>query len=282
MQFHNPLSEIYVPDQIPAEQALSRTTHLAIAAHQDDIEIMAYHGILECFGKSDRNFSSATVTNGAGSPRTGLYGDYSDEDMQTVRRREQRKAAYVGDYSAHVFLDYPSAVATDKRDRHVVEDLKQLISAASPEVIYTHNLADKHDTHVATALRVIEALRSLPAAARPGRLYGCEVWRALDWLNDDDKMVFNVEGHENLETALVGVFDSQINGGKRYDLATTGRRRANATYLSSHRVDASASAIYAMDLTPLMSDVKLDVSRYVRGFVERFEEDVAARIASLG
>jgi LmbE family N-acetylglucosaminyl deacetylase len=282
MQFHNPLSEIYVPDQIPAEQALSRTTHLAIVAHQDDVEIIAYHGILECFRKTGRHFSGVTVTNGAGSPRTGLYRDYSDEDMQTVRRREQRKAAYVGDYSAHVFLDYPAALAKDKRDRRVVEDLKQLISAASPEVIYTHNLADKHDTHVATALRVVEALRNLPPAARPGRLYGCEAWRALDWLNDDEKVVFNVEGHENLEAALVGVFDSQINGGKRYDLATTGRRRANATYLSSHRVDASASAIYAMDLTPLMSDVKLDVSRYVRGFVERFEEDVAARIASLG
>ena len=34
--------------------------------------------------------------------------------------------------------------------------------------------------------------------------------------------------------ALIGVFDSQIAGGKRHDLAVLGRRRANATYNASH------------------------------------------------
>jgi LmbE family N-acetylglucosaminyl deacetylase len=282
MQFHNPLSEIYVPDNALVEEALSRTTHLAVGAHQDDIEFMAYHGILECFGKADRHFTSVTVTNGAGSPRAGLYKDYTDEDMRTVRRQEQRKAAFVGEYSAHVFLDYSSAATKDKNNGHVVDDLKQLINAASPEVIYTHNLADKHDTHVATALRVIEALRRLPPEARPRSLYGCEVWRGLDWLNDDDKVVFCVEGHENLAASLVGVFDSQISGGKRYDLATMGRRNANATFFTSHSVDASSSAIYAMDLMPLISNEKIDVRGYVQGFIERMERDVVARIANLG
>ena len=282
MQFHNPSSEIYVPDHAPAEEALSRTTHLAIGAHQDDIEIMAYHGILECFGKADRHFTSVTVTHGAGSPRTGLYMDYTDEEMRTVRRREQRKAAFVGEYSAHIFLDHASAATKDKNDRRVVEDLTQLIQAASPEVIYTHNLADKHATHVATALRVIEAVRRLPPEARPRRLYGCEVWRALDWLNDDDKIVLNVEGHENLAASLVGVFDSQICGGKRYDLAAMGRRHANATFFTSHGVDTASAVTYAMDLTPLVDGEKIDVGAYVRGFIERFERDVVAKIANLG
>jgi len=39
---------------------------------------------------------------------------------------------------------------------------------------------------------------------------------------------------ENLQFALLGVFESQIAGGKRYDLALMGRRRANATYFESH------------------------------------------------
>ena len=52
--------------------------------------------------------------------------------------------------------------------------------------------------------------------------------------------------------SLLGVFDSQVCGGKRYDLATMGRRRANATYLASHGVDESTSLIFGMDLTPLM------------------------------
>ncbi|MGA2077783.1 MAG: PIG-L family deacetylase, partial [Terriglobia bacterium] len=258
MELHNSGAEIYVADGSPVDAALARTTHLGVAAHQDDLEIMAYHGILECFGRKDKGFAGVTVTNGAGSPRDGLYGRYTDEEMQVIRRKEQKKAAYVGEYSAHVFLDYSSGAVKDPNNPHVVGDLKRVIAAAKPQVIYTHNLADKHDTHVAVTLRLIQALRELPADSRPQHLYGCEVWRNLDWLNDDDKVIFDVDGHENLATSLVGLFDSQVAGGKRYDLATMGRRRANATYLASHGVDKSTSLIFAIDLTPVM-DAKVDV-----------------------
>ena len=84
---------------------------------------------------------------------------------------------------------------------------------------------------------MIAAIRRCPPAERPEKLYGCEVWRDLDWLTDEDKVVFDVSAHENLQAALLGVFDSQICGGKRYDLATLGRRRAHATYFASHGTD---------------------------------------------
>lgn len=281
MQFRNPGAEVYVPDGTEGDTALSRTTHLAVAAHQDDIEIMAYHGILECFGRDDRYFTGVTVTNGSGSPRDGLYANYTDDEMQVVRRLEQKKAAFVGEFAAHVFLDYSSGAVKDPRSPHVVEDLKKLIATMKPQVIYTHNLADKHDTHVAVALRLIQALREMPRDSRPAHVYGCEVWRSLDWLNDGDKIVFNVEAHENIAASLVGVFDSQIAGGKRYDLATMGRRRANATYFASHGVDESQALIYGLDLTPLVQDEKLDVGQYVQGFIDRFAEDISSRIAKL-
>lgn len=279
MKFHNPESEIYVPDGGPAEQAVARTTHFGIGAHQDDLEIMAYHGILECFGKQDKHFTGVTVTNGAGSPRDDLYASYSDEDMQKVRRVEQRKAAYVGEYSAQAFLDYTSGAVKDKNNSDVVADLKQLLSAAKAKVVYTHNLADKHDTHVGVSLRVIQAIRNLPANGRPEKLYGCEVWRGLDWLNDNDKVLFDVSAHENLAMSLVGIFDSQICGGKRYDLATAGRRRANATYFASHATDVAESVIFGIDLTPLVTDDKLDPAKYITSFIERFSQEVSARLA---
>jgi len=281
MRFHNPGAEVYVPDGTEGDRALSRTTYLAVAAHQDDIEIMSYQGILECFGRDDRYFTGVTVTNGSGSPRDGLYASYTDDEMQVVRRLEQKKAAFVGEFSAHVFLDYSSGAVKDPRSPHVVEDLKKLIATMKPQVIYTHNLADKHDTHVAVALRLIQALREMPRDSRPAHVYGCEVWRSLDWLNDGDKIVFNVEAHENIAASLVGVFDSQIAGGKRYDLATMGRRRANATYFASHGVDESQALIYGLDLTPLVQDEKLDVGQYVQGFIERFAQEISSRIAKL-
>jgi len=116
---------------------------------------------------------------------------------------------------------------------------------------------------------------------RPQHLYGCEVWRNLDWLNDKDKVVFDVSAHENLATSLVGIFDSQICGGKRYDLATMGRRRANASYLDSHATDVATSVIFGIDLTPLIKDPSLDLKEYIGGFINRFAEEVSSRIAKL-
>ena len=72
---------------------------------------------------------------------------------------------------------------------------------------------------------------------------------------DSDKVPFDLTAHESLQAALLGVFDSQIAGGKRYDLASMGRRRANATYFESHGVDVTQGLSYAMDLTPLIRDV---------------------------
>ncbi|GIV17013.1 MAG: hypothetical protein KatS3mg022_2448 [Armatimonadota bacterium] len=281
MQLNNPGAEIFVPDGTPVEQALSRTTHLAIGAHQDDLEIMAYQGILECFQQEDKWFCGVTVTNGAGSPRDDLYKDYTDEMMQVVRRKEQKKAAVVGEYTAQIFLDYSSAATKDGNNQAVKEDLKKVFLATRPQIVYTHNLADKHDTHVAVTLRVIAALRELPDDAKPQQVLGCEVWRDLDWMADSDKVPMDVSAHENLAASLLGVFDSQICGGKRYDLATMGRRRAHATYFESHGVDVSTSLIYAMDLTPLIKEPSLDVAQYVQGFIDRFAQDVRARIAKV-
>ncbi len=281
MQFHKTNSEIYVPDGAPLPGALARTTRLGISAHQDDIEIMAMEGILACFQKPEEWFSCVIVTDGAGSAREGDYAHYTDADMMRVRRVEQKKAAMIGEYGACVFLDYPSREIKDGANRNPVEDLKQVLETARPETVYTHNLCDKHDTHVAVALRAIAAIRSLPREQRPARLLGCEVWRDLDWLPDARKVVFDVSAHENLSAALLGVFDSQIAGGKRYDLATLGRRRANATYFQSHAVDQAEAIIFGMDLTPLITDDSIDPLDFAVAHIREFEQEVAARFAKL-
>jgi LmbE family N-acetylglucosaminyl deacetylase len=278
MEFYMKSAGIYVPDGAADDAAIARTTHMAISAHPDDIEIMAYHGILECFGKSDKGFLGVIVTNGSGSPRDDLYKDYTDEEMQKVRRMEQKKAAFVGEYCAQVFLDYTSSAVKDSSQIQVVADLKRLLRIAKPQIVYTHNLADKLDTHVAVTLRAIQAISELPPAERPQKLYGCEVWRDLDWLADADKIVLNVQAHENLAAALVGVFDSQICGGKRYDLATMGRRRAHASYHESHATDTATALTFAMDLTPLIEKDTLDVNDFIAGYIARFAEDVSSRI----
>jgi LmbE family N-acetylglucosaminyl deacetylase len=281
MKLTRPGAEIWVPDGAPRAEALSRTTHMGIGAHQDDVEILAQRGILDCFDRRDRWFTAVVVTDGAGSARTGPYADYTDDQMRAVRKLEQKKAGMVGDYAAVALLDYGSADVKTARSPGVVADLAAILTAARPDVVYTHNLADKHDTHVGTALRVIEACRTLPAAERPSRLLGGEVWRDLDWMCDPDKVALDVQDRESLTAALLGVFDSQITGGKRYDLATAGRHRAHATYHQSHRLDATVALTFAMDLTPLVQSDTLDPLAYAKGYIERFAAEVTDRVRRL-
>jgi LmbE family N-acetylglucosaminyl deacetylase len=280
MKLSHPAAEVFVPDQEPEANALARTTHIGIGAHHDDLEFMAAHGILECFQRSDRWFTGVIVTDGAGSARDFEYKEYSDEQMKAVRRREQKKAAYVGEYAAQLLLSHPSSAVKDAKHAGVLEDLTNILRATKPEVVYTHNLADKHDTHVAVALRVLAACRNLAPAERPKRVIGCEVWRDLDWLCDADKVVMPVDGHENLQAALMGVFDSQIVGGKRYDLATAGRRKAHATYFESHSTDQHKSLIWGMDLTPLISETTAPVV-LVEALLDRVRDEVTGRIKRL-
>lgn len=267
----------YIPDGTDEETGISRTTHLAISAHQDDVEFMAYAPIAECFGQKDKHFGAIIVTDGAGSPRSGLYADYTDEEMKAVRIVEQKKAAFVGEYSFLAMLGYPSKAVKDAKNEKVVEELAALIRRARPKYLYTHNLADKHDTHVATALRVISALRKLAPEERPEKVYGCEVWRDLDWLCDEEKVYLDCGAHPNLMRCLSAVFDSQIVGGKRYDLAAEGRRLANATFSASHACDTYEALNYAMDLTPLM-DENTDIVSFISGHIERFRQSVREKI----
>ncbi|MCP5489040.1 MAG: PIG-L family deacetylase [Verrucomicrobia bacterium] len=278
MKLNHPTAQLYVPDGTAEEEALRRVTHLGIGAHQDDLEFMALHGILACFQQQDTWFGGVTCTNGAGSSRIGPYADCSDEAMIQVRREEQNLAARIGQYGCMIHLGYPSADIQKPGQADFVEDLITILQASRPGVVYTHNPADKHRSHIAVLSATLRALRALPPASRPHRVLGCEVWRNLDWLPDDAKVVLDVGGRDHLAAALNGVFDSQIAGGKRYDLAVMGRRLANATFLDSHQVDASDQVWFAMDLTPLVQDDSMDVIDYVQHLMDRFAADVREKL----
>lgn len=279
MKFAQAAADIFIPDGSPVPAALARTTHLCLAAHQDDIEIMAHSAIAECFGRSDCGFTGVVVTDGGGSPRAGRFATFTDEEMKRVRRDEQRRAATLGRYAAQIQLAHPSSVVKDARTSVVVDDLTALLATMSPRVVYLHNPADKHDTHIAVLLRCLAALRALPAERRPARVLGCEVWRNLDWLLDGtDKIVLDDSARPELAAELIAAFESQVAGGKRYDLAIAGRRLANATFFTSHATDRATALTWAMDLTPLVADPQLDLASFTLGYIDRLRADVAARL----
>ncbi len=277
MKLNQEKSDIYIPDGLSGLDAFSRTTHLAIGAHQDDLEIMAYQGIEHCYDSNGDWFGGVVLTDGAGSARMGPYAGYSDEQMQAVRMDEQRNAAALGRYSFVAQLGHPSSAVKGK-EASVVEDLEQILRAASAEVVYVHNPADKHPTHIASLMRTVEAIRRLERELRPKKLYGVEVWRDLDWMEDSRKILLRTDRRANLAYALMALFDSQISGGKRYDLAVPGRRLANATFFDAHSIDAHESTTFAMDLSALLEDDELTVAGLVDQHLSAFRSSVVSAL----
>jgi LmbE family N-acetylglucosaminyl deacetylase len=282
MKFSRPEADVFLPNGGDVAQALARTTHLCVIAHQDDIEINAYPAVADCLGRSDRFFTGVVMTNGAGSARTGKFAHVTDAEMQLIRREEQRTAASLGAYNLQLQLAHPSADVKKAGHAGVAADLAAIFGGCRPQVVYLHQPADKHDTHVACFLRCIEVLRALPRDQRPARVLGVEGWRDLDWLADNEKVPMDASANPELAAKLVGVFESQIAGGKRYDLAAMGRRLANATFFNSHATDQTNAISLAMDLTPLVADDTLSVRDFTLGHIERLRADVAARLAAMG
>jgi LmbE family N-acetylglucosaminyl deacetylase len=279
-------SEVFVPDGIDATKALSRTTHLGIGAHPDDLEIMAIHGILTCYESGTQWFAGVVATDGgggggaAGSLTVGAPASKPGDGVAELterRRAEQKRAAELGKYGALVLLDHSSAAVKDPGEAAIVDDLVTILRAAPAEVLYTHNLADAHDTHVAVALAVIAACQRLEDAARPRRVIGCEVWRDLDWLAADAKIAMPLGNREELESALIRVFGSQLERNKRFDVGALGRRRANATFSDIQRADEHDAVVWGMDLTPAARG-EVEPAELVKDHVRTFERDVEERL----
>lgn len=271
-----PAAEIVVADGDTPELAFARTKLLGIGAHPDDLELMSWHAIGT--SRATRSYAGVVVADGADSPRAGRFAAASRDEMIRVRRTEQKRAAVIGEYGALVLLGYASADI--KRGLHapLVDDLAELLDAARPDAVFTHNPCDVHDTHVAVFMHVVAAARSLPSAARPRVLLGCEVWGGLDWLEGVERVAFDVGAFASLGQQLVAVFESQIAGGKRYDEAALGRRRANATFLDPRTVDGHAATELAMDVSALVHDASLDVHDYATALIERMRATASTRL----
>ena len=274
MNLKNPNASVF----FPGEKSFAGVADLCVAAHQDDVEIMAYAPISDCYGK--RSFCAVIVTDGAGSPRAGEFVGYTDEMMKEVRAKEQAEAATIGGYRAVIQLGYPSSAVKDGTNTDTVDDLCALLREIRPKRLYTHNPADKHPTHVAVSLRVIEAVRRLSPEYRPEVFVGLEVWRGLDWLCDADKVCLYTGAYPELAEKLLTVHRSQVAGGKRYDRAAIGRRAANATFFESHATDGESSMNFGVDLLPLL-DRAIAPAEYVSAYIERFAREVSDLIEGL-
>ncbi len=186
----------------------------------------------------------------------------------------------MGGYAAILQLGHPSAEVRGSGRRSLTSDLLQILKAAKPRVLYLHNPADRHETHVAVLLASLAALRQLPPADRPAEIYGCEVWGDLDWVPSERVIRLPCPAPAEFGPSLLRVFRSQVDG-KRYDLAAAGRRRAQATFADAYTPDQAEEVVLALDLKPLVENSRLTLAEFVSSLTDEFQKQTLERIRRL-
>jgi len=273
-------ADLFAPGGGSLESALASTTHLGIGAHPDDLEIMAYPGICACRGQKNLRFSGVVATDGAGSPSSVFSKKLSAPDLVKARKEEQKNAAILGGYATVLQLGHPSAEVRGSGRNALTSDLLHILKAAKPKVLYLHNPADRHETHLAVLLASLAALRQLPSSDRPAEIYGCEVWGDLDWVPNKQVARLPCPAPADFGPSLLRVFRSQVDG-KRYDLAAAGRRRAQATFADAYTPDQAEEVVLALDLKPLVENSKLTLAEFVSGLTGEFQKHMLERIRRL-
>ena len=280
MKFAQTHADLFVPGGGNLASALASTTHLGIGAHPDDLEIMAFPGICACRNQKNLRFSGVVATDGAGSPRSGSSEKLSTAELVKARREEQRNAAVLGGYATILQLAHPSSEIRGAGRNALTADLLEILKDAKPKVVYLHNPADRHETHVAVLLASLAALRQLPPTDRPAEIYGCEVWGDLDWVPAERVIRLPCPAPADFGPSLLRVFRSQVDG-KRYDLAAAGRRRAQATLADAYSADKAEEVVLALDLKPLVENPKVTLAEFVSSLTGEFQKQTLERIRRL-
>jgi LmbE family N-acetylglucosaminyl deacetylase len=275
MRLQSPHADLFIPSGDSLEAAQSRTKVLGVAAHPDDLELMALPAILAGHADPAQGFAGLVVCDGA------MPGAGPDEGV-ALRRMEQRAAATVGRYSVMVQLGQASQAVQTGQAQGLAEDLVEVLKKLRPRTLYSHNPADRHPSHLAVLLALRQALKRLDPSERPQRWLGCEVWGGLDWQAFGDQVALPLEGDQALAQRLLEAHGSQLNRGKAYVSAASGRRKANATFIASHSPDAAEEVVLAMDLSPLLSEDQLSLQAFLALRVDRFRDEAVARLDALG
>lgn len=274
MDFINSGADIHVPDGVNPEAALKRTTYMSIGAHQDDCEIMAYNAIAQCYNSETDWFTAVVLTDGGGSPRSGKYANYTNEQIHIKRSSEQRDAADIGQYAAVIQLAYSSEEVRTSKCDIVEEELIGIFRKACPKYMFIHSPFDRHETHFGACIRTLNALRKLPKEYHPQKVYGMEVWRSLDWLSESDRTMFDTSRYPEIEKGVITAFESQCTPLKRFDLAAIGRRLGNATFQAPRDNNTMRSCNIGLDLTPLIQKPDLCIQEFALAFIDRFYNEV--------
>lgn len=258
---------------LPKARKTGPVKYLCVCAHPSDCEIMAIDGIQRGYRAQKYSFSCVVTTDGSENERGGKYLKSSDKRMSNVLASEQRKAAELGRYNSVYFMNYKAEEARDQENEDIVAEYIEIIKELKPRIVYTHSLLDRDPTHVCVAVKVINALRKLRKGDQPKVVYGCEMWRDLDWIDKDKIVSFDISKNIRLQRQLISVFKSQIIN-RDYINAAIGRRYVNAAFSRDDKKKEAKLTARAINMTTLLRRKELPIKRYAMSFIDDLYSEI--------
>ncbi len=251
---------------------LSRAQQISVGAHPDDAEIMA--GPMMLKATPENPWLTLILTNGAASSNTlnGEFASKTPEELTRMRQDEQKTASLEAGVPL-IMCKYPTPAITgdmgDEMLAKVRETMSSLFSCMKGlQTVYGHHPFDKHDTHVITFARQLEALRSLSdEQLNKIDVKGMEVWGDLE-VCESRLLKYQIESQEDLIhwRSLIAHYQSQIAGqGRDYSLATIERAQGHAGYQTHpHGANPADGLILAVELTDLVRNKTLSMMEMIR------------------
>ncbi|MCQ2086778.1 MAG: PIG-L family deacetylase [Bacilli bacterium] len=240
---------------------------VCICAHPDDCELMAIDGIQRGYRATKYTFACVVTTDGLDAERCGRYLKMTDKRMVNILANEEKKAANIGRYNSVYFMNYSSEEARDQDNQDIINEYVEIIKELKPRVIYTHSLLDRHPTHVAVAVKVINALRTMKKGDQPKVLYGCESERNLEWVAPEKIVTFNISKNMRLQRQLISVHKSQ-NLARDYVNAAIGRRYVNAVFNKVETKKNAKLTAKAINMTTLLRRKEYPIKRFAMSFID--------------
>lgn len=252
---------------LPKEGKKGPVKYLCICADAGDTEIMAIDGIQRGYRAKKYTFATVITSDGLSLERAGKLAKATDRKVNTTKNREQKAAAEIGRYNSVYFLSHKTDEILDQENEDIVNEYLEIIKELKPRIIYTHSILDRDPTHVSVAVKVINALRKLRKGQMPAVLYGCEMWRDLDWVDPSKVISFDVSHNIRLQKQLINVHQSQ-NASRDFINATIGRRYVNATYSRSEKKKDAKLTARAINMTTLLRRKEYPIKRFAMSFVD--------------
>ncbi|ADV66396.1 PIG-L deacetylase family protein [Deinococcus maricopensis] len=143
---------------------------LIIVPHPDDEVYGAAGTIMDFLGDGER-VALVTLTRGEAGRTLGLAD--TAEDLARLRGAELRACLDTLGVTEHVQLTYPDKVLNTTPHEELVAVAQQYIREYRPEILLTFppNGSNGHPDHVETSLAVRDAIKALPDAERPARVW---------------------------------------------------------------------------------------------------------------